>query len=343
MPLLTDTLTPAEATGYVRQRLDDMERAKGSLAEWLPNRYIGDMLVSFLAGRSGLIESARWRALDAEPEVGRVNPGKKVTVEMNSVAQEIPISERDQQRVRYSSDDVLRGLVYDRLDQVALAVNSAVTHLRGVVLATGKATISQSNFASSDDFGRRTDFTTTAPTLWTLPATSRLAYLETLTDLYVAENGSPPGALLAGRQVIRALQAGDEFKTALVGGGSRPASLVEVQTILDGYGLPTIYPYDRKVMVGSASVPVIPSDTLLLLPAPVAPDDWAGSEMGVTFWGQTVTADLPEFGLADDQMPGVVAGVWQNDKVPAKMLVQSDGLVLPVLANANLSLAAKVL
>ncbi len=43
------------------------------------------------------------------------------------------------------------------------------------------------------------------------------------------------------------------------------------------------------------------------------------------------------------EQPGLVTGVWRNPKPPMIAEVIADAIALPVLANANLSLAAKVL
>jgi hypothetical protein len=46
------------------------------------------------------------------------------------------------------------------------AVSDAIERMRGIVLATGRATITQDNFRSDDNFGRSGSHTVTAPTLW---------------------------------------------------------------------------------------------------------------------------------------------------------------------------------
>ena len=337
--LWTDLITPDTLTGYVRQSLADYELSRGTLARWLPNRVVADMVVRFIAGQSGLVEEARFRAYDAEPEMGRAAGGQRVTLELPAVSQEIPVSEYAQQRMRNASDDAILNQVLATADRVVRAIGDAVERLRGTVLVTGNATITQNNFKSDDTFGRAPGHTVTAGTLWTLPATDRLAYLQTIYDLYLTTNGVAPGSIVTSTRVLRALQAGTQFATQLGNGASRAATVSDMNALIEGSGLPPIYVYDRRTLAGR----VTPDDRLLLLPAPVDPGDDMGTELGATFWGQTLTASDSAYQLADVDAPGLVAGVYRNSKPPLIAEVIGDAISLPVLANANLSLAAKVL
>lgn len=339
MALWTDIIDPAELTGYARASLADYELTRGSLAQFLPNREVADIAVRFVMGRAGLVEEARWRAYDAEPEVGTRQPGKRVTLELPAVGQNIPVSEYEQLRTRNADDDSILNQILRTTDTVVRAVADSVERVRGTVLTTGKATINQGNFLSDDDFGRTAGHTVTLGTLWSTSAVDRIAALTTLTDTYRETNGVEPGALLVSTRTFRALASGDQFRVQLVGGGSRPATDADVNAIVTGAGFPPIIRYDRRTKSGR----VTPDDRIYLLPAPVAPDAWQDTELGATFWGQTLTADLPEWGIAPGDQPGIVTGVYRNEKPPAIAEVISDAIALPVLANADLSLAAKVL
>jgi len=101
--------------------------------------------------------------------------------------------------------------------------------------------------------------------------------------------------------------------------------------------------YDRRVSVGGTATKALPDDRVLLLPAPVAVDDWQGTQLGATFWGRTLSSTEPGWGIAEADQPGVVAGVYRDEKPPMGIEVISDAIGLPVLANADLSLSAKVL
>ena len=155
MALWTDIIDPATLTGYARESLSAYEAAKGTLARWLPNREVQDVVARFVAGQFGLVEEARYRAYDAEPEVGKAPTGKRVTLELPAVSQEIPVSEYQQLRDRNAGEDAFRSAILRTTDTVVRAISDRVERTRGVVLNTGKATISQSNTTPPEDTTRR--------------------------------------------------------------------------------------------------------------------------------------------------------------------------------------------
>lgn len=337
MALWTDVIDPATLTGYVREALSDIESRKGSLARYLPNREVPDISVRFVAGQAGLVAEASYRAYDAEPEVGKKPSGKRIVLELPAVGQNIPVSEYDQLRTRNASDELVLKEILNTARQVAQAVSDRVERVRAVVLRTGVATIAE--IAAADDFGRAGGHTVTAGSLWSSATTvSRLTDLQTWCDTYEATNGVQPGRIVMSRNAFRLLQTGDEFKTSLVGGGSRRATADQVNEIVEGEGLPPIEVYTRRTSAGL----LLPADELLLLPEPVDPDDWQGTQLGATFWGQTLTSSEADWDLADVEQPGLVAGVYRNEKPPMIAEVISDAIALPVAANANLSFKAKV-
>lgn len=338
MALWTDIIDPATLTGYTREALADIERRRGTLARYLPNREVPNITVRFVKGQNGLAVEAKFRAYDAEPEVGKKPAAQRVVLELPAIGQTIPVSEYEQLRTRGASDDVLLSQIYDTARQVAQAISDRMERLRAVVLRTGKATIAE--IAADDDFGRVAGHTVTAATLWnTGTSVSRLADLQSWSDTYEATNGVAPGAIVMSRRVARTLAQGDEFKTSLVGGGSRPATVADVNSIIEGAGLPPIEVYTRRTQAGL----VLPDNELLLLPEPVDTDDWEGTQLGATFWGQTLTSQEPGWGIEDAEQPGVVAGVYRNEKPPMIAEVIGDAIGMPVLANANLSFKATVL
>ena len=338
--LWTDIIDPAELTGYARASLNDYEASKGTLARWLPNREVMDVVARFIAGGSGLVEEARYRAFDAEPEVGKAPKAKRVSIELPAVSQEIPVSEYQQLRERNASDEALKNAILRTTDTVVKAIADRTERTRGIVLNTGKATIDQSNYAIDDDFGRAANLTFTAPALWSVAATDVLGQLQAWFDLYVTTNGVEPGAIVMSNRALRALGSTDGMATQLLNGASRPATLADVNDTVQGAGLPAIHLYNRRTSRGL----VLPDTQVLFLPAPVEVDDHEGTELGATYWGQTLTASDPDFGIVDlDEQPGIVAGVWRNQKPPMIAEVIGDSINLPVLANANLSMSVKVL
>ncbi|MGW8565662.1 major capsid protein [Isoptericola sp. NPDC055881] len=337
MALWTDIIDPATLTGYVREALNDIEARKGNLSRFLPNREVSDINVRFVPGSAGLVAEAEFRAYDAEPTVGGKPSRKRVTLELPAIGKNIPVSEYEQLRSRGASDDTILGEILNVARQVALAISDRMERLRGIVLRTGVATIPE--LGAADSFGRDASHTVTASAVWTTSSVSRLTDLQTWSDVYETTNGVAPGAILVSRRVARALAQGDEFKTSLVGGGSRPATVADVNATIEGAGLPPVEVYTRRTSSGL----VLPDDELLMLPEPVEPDAWEETQLGSTFWGQTLSSQEEGWGIAEVEQPGVVVGVYRNEKPPMIAEVVSDAIGMPVLANANLSLKAKVL
>ena len=63
--LWTDIIDPADLTGYARESLADYERRQGSLAVFLPNREVADIVARFVTKGSklyiqGRIETQSW-------------------------------------------------------------------------------------------------------------------------------------------------------------------------------------------------------------------------------------------------------------------------------------------
>lgn len=347
MALWTDIIDPATLTDYVRAAQEDYERQRGNLAQWLPNRTVSDVVVRFLAGNTGLQEAARFRSYDAQIEIGPRPQEKRVTLELPALGQNLPVSEYEQLRARSGSQGVsdVQALIsiQNTAERAVQAISDAMERLRGIVLATGAATIDQSNFQMADSFGRSASHTVTAPTLWSDTSVDRLAYLTTLCDMYRDDNGEDPGAIVMSNRVWNAFRAGDNMQTVLIGGANRAPSQDEVNALVSAEGLPPITQYNRRVRFGGANVKALPDNILLILPAPVADPNADTSELGATFWGRTLSSTEPGWGIAEADQPGPVAGVWRDDKPPMGIEVISDAIGMPVLANADLSIAATVL
>lgn len=346
MALWTDIYDPATLTGYAREALADYERRQGSLARFLPNRLVEDIVVRFVKGQAGLVEVARFRAFDAEPEIGKRPKAERVTLELPALGQNIPVSEYDRIRAAGGtpSDAAVERMLETTTVQVVRAIADTMEALRGTVIDTGKATIDQDNFTSDDDFGRDPALSFTAPALWSVSGTDGLGQLQDWVDLYEEKSGgATPGAIVMGRSAFRNFGALDQMQTVLVGGGSRNATDQQIQDTLAGHGLPPMEIYRRRVNKGGTLSPVLDPEKVYLLPEPVDPDDWEASEFGATFWGRTLSALEADWAIEDSEQPGIVAGAWKNDKPPHGAEIIGDAIGEPVAANANLSMAVKVL
>lgn len=342
MALWTDIITPSELTGYARAALEDYERNKGTLARWLPNRTVADIVVRFVKGDTGLVPVADFRAYDAEPTIGKTPTLNRVTLEMPALGQNIPVSEYNQIRLRSANASEEQVLLSIRATarRVAFAVADAIEMLRGTVLQTGVATVS--NFMA-DSFGRSGSHSVSAGTAWSTSSADALGDLTTWSDTYTNDNGEMPGAILTSTRVLRSMAKLDQFKTQLLNSASRPATVNDVRNTVEAAGLPPIYIYDRRVSVAGSATKVLSDDRVFLLPAPVAVDDEQGTDLGGTFWGQTLTSTDPNWNIELADQPGLVTGVYRNEKPPMIAEVISDAIGMPVLTNPDLSFVADVL
>ncbi|AYD89675.1 major capsid protein E [Actinomyces lilanjuaniae] len=343
--LWTDLIEPAELTGFVREAFEERERAKGLLASFLPNTQVADIVVRFARGEAGLVDEASYRAYDAEPEVLSAGAAGRVVIELPAIGSVKPVSEYLQLRSRGASDDALRNVVLKEALRSVQGVSDRTERMRGTVLATGRATIDQANFATEDDFGRDPSMSVTAATVWTDPDAKVLDDLIAWADAYGDLNGERPGAMVVSSRIARAIRSASEFQVRLVDGATRAASMEQVNQVLDSEGLPPLTVYDRRTQRAGQTLRVLPEDTLLLLPPPVSPDaaSVGATPLGATFWGQTLAASEPSMGISDDQQPGIVASLDRATRTPRTVSVDVDAIALPVLANANLAMAAKVL
>lgn len=336
MALWTDLFEPSELTGYARASLEAYEERQGSLARWLPNADVDDTHVAFNVEANGLVEAAEFRAFDAEPSIGRDEQGKSLKIELPALGQKRLFSEYRSLRLRNASDEAYRSAILKALDNTVKAIANRMEMLRGTVLDSGKATVDQRNYKFDDDFGRPAGHTVTAAALWS-SATSvdRIQDLINWTQTYTeTNNGETPGSTLMSTAVWNVLRAGDQFVDASTG---RPMTLDAINGILVSEGVPPIYLYDRRIKsYEGVTARVTRADQVLLLPEP------GNSDLGNTFWGTTLTATELDWGIADDERAGIVAGIVKSDNVPVRTEIVADAIGMPVLGNAAKSFAAKV-
>lgn len=338
MGLWTDVIEPATLTGFARASLQAYEDRNGSLERYLPNTHVDDIQVKFEIGENGLREAAEFRAFDAEPSIAKQAQGKGVSIELPALGQKQPVSEYRGLRMRNASDDMYQKHILKTTNQIVRAIADRMEILRGGVLDDGKAVVNQRNFNFSDDFGRPAEHNVTAGTLWSDVTVDRISYLLTLQDLYATtNNGTLPGNLLFSTRSYNALRAGNQFKSLITG---RPLSRAEISAIFVDEGLPPIDIYDRRIKNYEGTIArVTKDDGVLFLPA----KGQAENDLGATFWGTTLTATELGWGIEDTEQAGIVAGVVKTENVPVIAEVVADAIGMPVLANAALTLRAKVL
>jgi len=347
MPLWTDLIDPVEATGIARDEQYEIERRRGgTLARWLPNVFVESDHVKFTPGETGLVDVARYRAFNAPPEIGKGQTPKKKTIDLPAIARNEPLDEMTQKELKRLSDDRVRKGIEAAIKRNTQAIASRQELTRGIAIDQGKVVVDEDNFWINDDFQRDPALTVAAGAgnWWVDPAVDRLAALAAWLEVYASKNnGEMPGFLLSGsRAAYNAYAAGDQFKT-LVGAASRPPRADELQSYSDGAAIPPYEVYERSVSVDGTLTKVLNPKKVYFLPEPVEPDEEEGSLLGATYWGTTVSAGFDSRGIEPDEQPGIVCGVFKEEKVGASVEVQGDSIGEPVLAQPNASMAIQVI
>lgn len=343
MFLTTDYITPQELTGYARAALQDLTANQFSLARWLPNSPIDDLQYRFTRGGEGLVDAATFRAYDAESPIA-ARPGiTRVTGELPPISRKIRLGEYDRLRQR-RADQAIRNAILDDTVRMVRAVAARLELARGEALYKGKLELSENGIIAEVDFGRAGGHTVSAGTPWsTVASATPIEDMMSWAQTYADANGVAPAVALTSTQVIGYLLRSTEIRGLLASNGVTPsiATRSGMNAVLEAYGLPPIEAYDAKVNVNGSATRVIPADRFLFLPPPGDPNSPDDTDLGATLLGTTAESLEPEFGIADGDQPGIVAGSY-SEKDPVALWTKAATIGLPVLANPDLTFVADV-
>lgn len=336
MILWTDVADPQELTEVARRAAQDREqRNEFNLAQFLPNAHTLSQSVTLEVGDNGFAEAAEYRSYDAETPIGGRGPGgRRVTFELPPLGQKNRVSEYNQLRLLGDGGETaMRTAIGQAAVLRGQAVADRIELERGRVLVSGKAAINENGFIVDSDFGRDDELTVTAGTKWGEDGADPVQDILDWTEAYVDRNGEAPAYIVASTKAVTALSKYNGFlpKDSV----RRRASFDEINALLEDEELPQIVKYDRRVRVDRVAQRVIPAETLLLLPE-------TDAVLGKTYWGTTLESLEADYSIQVEDRPGIVAGAYKtNDPIAA--WVKASAIGMPVLANANLAMAATVL
>jgi hypothetical protein len=342
MLLNTDYITPGELTGYVREALADQQINQFQLAQWLPNSTVDDLVYRFTRGGEGLLDAATFRSYDAESPIGSRPGATRVTGELPPISRKIRLGEYDRLRARAAGNpQIVAGLLSDA-ERMTRQVAARIELARGQALVTGTIALNENGVVATVDFGRAAGHTVSAGTVWSNPAATIIANINTWRQTYIDSNGEPPAVMVGSTAILGYMLANTEIRT-LAGSIAGTPALVSQQAlgqVLTAFGLPPFFVYDAQVRVAGVATRVVAADKLLLLPAPTAPDNEAGTDLGTTMYGTTAESLDPRYGVEGDE-PGIVAGAYSSED-PISIWTKAAAIALPVLVNPNLSFCADV-
>lgn len=338
--LWTESVTPAELTGFARAAVEDLERRKGTLAPYLPNHSVPDVVVRTVVDSDGQGELAQYRSFDAETPIGSGGKGSRKTFELAPLGLKERVGEYDQLRRRNEVATLIRSGIDGATVRVSNAVVDRLEVARGQVLDTGKLSIDENGFVQEIDFGRPGSHSFDADSPWNDTAVSDpVEILVAWCNLYADVNdGAQPGVILTSRKVVAALQRSASIRAivATLAGSPSIVSREALNAALASFDLPPLVIYDRKIR----GQYVLNPDAIYLLPAGVST---AGvGPLGATFYGQTLEATEPEYGLAPEEQPGLVVGTWKT-RDPIAVWVHSNAIAMPIMVNPRASMVIRVI
>lgn len=351
-----DYINPEALTSLARRALADFEvNSASSLAAYLPSQEVPDIEYEIEKGQDGLITAANWRMFGGNTTSETWGQADRARGRMMPLARNFVLDEETLLRQRNSGGDQIARRASTLTERAAKAIALQVNLQRGNALANGRINITGSGGLRQEvDFGRRSDFTTTADNLWTDESSDPIEYLSTLAEVYEQENGFRPEKMIVSTKVKAALLKNPAVVGYAYGDSNNlkpratPGMLSSLFAELDLPQIDTVG--NGKVQVDDFEsgtgktkvVDLLPQDSVIFVPAagdPTAPDS---SEFGRTLWGQTLSSDLPEFQMKSGDLPGIVAAVI-NEGWPANMQVIADAIAMPVVYNPNYTLRAKVI
>ena len=348
-----DFIDPAVAVNIARTTLADYDvNDSNSLAHYLPSQEVPDIEYEISVGQdAGFITAANWRTFGGATTSETWGGGQKSRGRFMPLARNFTLDEEGALRQRNNSDALIEREASNLVRRASKAIAIAVNRQRANALQHGHVKIEGSGgLRQTVDFGRDERLTTVAPKLFSDETADILGYIESLADLYEEINGYRPEQVMIPSEVRRRINIHPQIVGAATDSATRPrATQTELNTLFSEYRLPEIIDTPNGIIqvddldTGKVRrVRLFDRDSILFLPKGGNATDPENSVLGRTFWGKTMSSDLPEFNGTGGDLPGIVAAVLE-ESWPYKQEVIADALAMPVLFNANLTMKAKVL
>lgn len=321
--LWTDIVNPAELTAFSRVALEAMDDSL--LTAILPNVLQDEVKFSWKIGEA-VGGEAEYGEFDAEAPIGDTGGGEEKTVRLLPVSRKLKLSEYEQvtEPARVSQ------LAEDRADALVKQIINRLNRARAMALVTGKLTLNENGIKQVADFGRKAAHTNAAPTaLFSAAGADPIADIRRFADMVADAVGAEVDTIAGSTRIATAI-GGKLAAAGYVTGGGNVVSRGVVNEILADHGLPQFTVYDGR----TGGTRFIADDQLIVAVG--------GGFAGGTVFAPTVESGDPRFNLGSGERSGIVAGLYKGEDPPIGWVL-AKAIALPILANPNATLAAKVL
>ncbi len=346
MAIIDDYIQPEVLTGFVREV---PQPAALVLNQFLPDRNIGNVEAA-IDQVSRTNRAAMFRSWDSESPIGQRDSFQRSKIRLPPISEKLPVAEQETlmlERVRTGGDN-RNGYIEAIYNDAATLTGNILRRMevaRGDVLVDGIFTLAENGLTLQADFGVPGGHKVTAATPWSDHAdASPLQNLKTWIDTYVDTNGERPGKIITSNTVINNLLLSEEirqlfYRGDMVTGGPNLLTSVQLNQVLQAYGVPPIVEYNTKVNIDGVNTRVIAEDRVIMLPE-------NPSDLGYTAWGITAEslalASGQNPGLTFEQLPGLV-GVVLKEGDPVLTWTKVAAVGMPLINNPNLLFVADVL
>ncbi|WP_413600844.1 major capsid protein [Curtobacterium sp. Curtsp57] len=320
-----------------------------TLDRYLPNRDNPSLSFNFDVSQTSLPQAASYRSFDAESDFGSEQGGESRSGRIPPISRKLRVNEWDTLSQQIDGTGLLEASYRKKARLIAGQIQTRVELARGQALEFGQVTLNENRLKATIDFGRKAAHAVTAVKFWSDPTADVLGDLAAWKAVYVAANNGGWGDVLISTQVMTALQRNDGIRSAATG---RPAadvgpiiSVDQVQAVFSAFGYGTLVINDEKVAgAAGAQVSVISPSKVIFVPssASVSISGDGGTALGGTDWGITAESLSPKYGIGGTERSGIFGAVF-SDNDPEGRYVLLSATALPILENANATLAAKVL
>lgn len=318
--LWTEIVNPAELTAFSRVGMEAMDDSL--LSRILPNVYQEEVKFSWkVGGLTGGV--AEYGEFDTEAPIGDHGGGEEKTVRLLPVSRKLKLSEYAQ----VTDPSRVQQLAEDRADELVKQIIARLNFARGEVLVSGRLVLDENGIKQTAAFGRKAAHTDAAPTALWNTATDPIEDLRRWADMVSDASGLPVDTLAGSTRVATAI-GGRLAAAGYVTGGGTVVSRGVINEVLASHGLPELTVFDGR-RDGNR---FIADDRVVMA---------AAGEAGGTVFAPTVESQDPRFNLAGAEQSGIVAGLYKGEDPPIGWVL-AKAIALPILANPNATLSAKV-